>query len=66
MVRSGIKFIGVVKTASRNFPMNHVYLVNRFDTYILVRRKTPDYNACDILGCVWMDRDKNYFIEYGY
>ena len=65
---NGLKFVGVVKTATKKFPMRHlssVELEERGDTYGMVRRKTPNSNECDLLAYVWMDRDRRYFIASG-
>jgi hypothetical protein len=63
--KKGLKFIGVIKTATRNFP--HQYLgelvfQNRGDRKVLVSYEedgiTPAYYAA-----VWVDRDRRYFIS---
>ena len=63
---NGLRFIGVVKTATRKFPMAHLAaqeLENRGDRYGLVRRKSAeDKDECDLLSFVWMDQDRRYFI----
>ena len=63
---NGLKFIGVIKTATRKFPMAHLAaheLENRGDRYGLVRRKSgEDEDECDLLSFVWMDQDRRYFI----
>ena len=65
---NGLKFVGVVKTATKKFPMKHlssVKLKERGDTYGMVRRKTANSDECDLLAYVWMDRDRRYFIASG-
>lgn len=63
MKRLGLRFIGVVKTATRRFPLrwlSTVELVNRGDRKGLVA-KDADGNTV-MLAFVWMDRDRRYFI----
>ena len=61
-----LRFIGVIKTATRKFPMAHLAvqeLENRGGRYGLVRRKSAeDKDECDLLSFVWMDQDRRYFI----
>ena len=59
MVRNGLKFVGIKKTATRKFPITHIpsiELVNRGDTLSFVTRKTQYSNEYDIINCVWMDK----------
>jgi hypothetical protein len=60
------RFIGVVKTATRHFPMsylNTLVLNDRGDRQGVVRR---DINGQpDLMAFVWMDRDRRYFICSG-
>ena len=54
---NGLKFIGVVNTATRKYPMAHLSsqeLEKRGDRYGLVKRKTSPY-GCGLLAYVWMD-----------
>ena len=54
---NGLKFIGVVKTATRKYPMTHLASQEpekRGDRYGLVKRNTSPY-GCDLFAYVWMD-----------
>ena len=69
MVINGLNIVGVIKTAIRNFPMNHIShieLVNSGYTYGLVRRKTLDFYECDIMDYIWIERDKIYSVVSWY
>ena len=63
---NGLKFIGVIKTATRKYLMAHLAaheLENRGDHYGLVRRKSGEgEDECDLLSFVWMDHGRRYFI----
>lgn len=62
--RLGMRFIGVVKTATKQFPMkwlSEVELSNRGDRKGLVARNA-DGGDVNLLAFVWMDRDRRYFI----
>ena len=68
MYREGLKFIGVVKTATRKYPMKHfqaIELQKRGDRVGLVRRKKDGEGECDLLAFAWMDRERRYFICSG-
>ena len=59
----GLHFIGVVKTATKKFPMSYLSnleLVQRGDYKGLVARGTDGQPT--MLSFVWMDRDRRYFI----
>ena len=59
----GLRFIGVVKTATKKFPMSYLSnleLVQRGDYKGLVARGTDGQPT--MLSFVWMDRDWRYFI----
>jgi Transposase IS4 len=64
LFRLGLRFIGVVKTATRGFPKTYltgVELNNRGDFLALKASATadsPEYGAM-----VWMDRERRYFIS---
>ena len=67
--QEGLKFIGVVKTVTKMFPMKHLQSIelekrggggNRVG---LVRRKKE--GDCDLLAFAWMDRERRYFIRSG-
>ena len=60
--------IGVVKTATRKYPMKHfqaIELQKRGDRVGLVRRKKDGEGECDLLAFTWMDRERRYFIYSG-
>jgi hypothetical protein len=63
MQRIGLRFIGVVKTATRRFLLAYLSaleLVNRGDRFGLTS-KGPDGEPA-MLAFVWMDRNRRYFI----
>lgn len=63
MARIGLRFIGVVKTATRRFPQTYLSaleLVERGDRCGLIA-KDPD-GIPKMLAFVWMDRNRRYFI----
>jgi Transposase IS4 len=66
LMRHGLRFIGVVKTATKFFPMaylSQLELQVRGDRQGLITR---DSNGCpSLLAFVWMDRDRRYFIASG-
>ena len=60
-----LKFIGVVKTAHRKFPLTHlqsIELQKRGDRVGLVRRKKEGEGDCDLLAFAWMNIERRYFI----
>jgi hypothetical protein len=62
----GLRFIGVVKTATRHFPLaylSNLELENRGDRAGLVHYG-PDGNP-SLLAFMWMDRNRRYFIASG-
>jgi hypothetical protein len=66
LLKNGLRFIGVVKTATEKFPYNYlgklVLTGNRGDRRGLVRYH-PEINQPQMLALVWMDRDRRYFIS---
>ena len=63
MSRNGMRFIGVVKSATRQFPMTYlsqVELQDRGDRKGLVTRGGNEQPS--LLAFVWMDRQRRYFI----
>ncbi len=63
LIRYQFRFIGVVKTATKRFPMKHLsdrIMPHRGDRYALVR-KTAD-GIPDMMSFVWVDRDRRYFV----
>jgi hypothetical protein len=64
MERIGLRFIGVVKTATRRFPLAYLSaleLVQRGDRFGLTANG-PD-GSPSMLAFVWMDRNRRYFIS---
>jgi hypothetical protein len=60
----GLRFIGVVKTSSRKFPLAYLSsreMVNRGDRVGV--EACGDDGATRLLAFVWMDRDRRYFIS---
>jgi hypothetical protein len=66
LFRNGLRFIGVVKTATRGFPkafLSSVELANRGD-FLALKRVPADNESKPALGAfVWMDRERRYFIS---
>lgn len=63
MTKIGLRFIGVVKTATRQFPMaylNRIELSERGDRRGLIAKDSN--NQPSMIAFVWMDRDRRYFI----
>jgi hypothetical protein len=63
MERIGLRFIGVVKTATKKFPMAYLSgleLQQRGDWKGLIAKGTDGHP--NMLAFVWMDRDRRYFI----
>jgi Transposase IS4 len=61
--KMGLRFIGVVKNATRRFPMKalgHMELEKREDCRGLVHLDAD--NTPSMLAFVWMDRERRYFI----
>ena len=59
----GLRFIGVVKTATKKFPMSYLSnleLVQHGDYKGLVTRGTDGQPT--MLSFIWMDRDHRYFV----
>jgi hypothetical protein len=65
-MRLGLRFIGVVKTATRQFPMGYLSqleLQQRGDRKGLMMRGVDGEPS--LLAFVWMDRNRRYFIASG-
>lgn len=61
--RMRLKFIGVIKTSTRHYPMqylSHLTFHNRGDRHGVVSRD-PDGNP-NMMAFVWVDRERRYFI----
>jgi len=61
--RIGLRFIGVVKTATRKYPLAYLSsrdMVNRGDR-VGVEARNDD--GARLLAFVWMDRDRRYFVS---
>ena len=60
----GLKFIGVVKTAHRKYPMEYLSnlpIAGRFQHRSMVRKN--DQDNVTMAAIVWADRDRRYFIS---
>jgi hypothetical protein len=56
-------FIGVVKTATKRYPMSHLshlIMPNRGDRHALIKKTVDDIP--DMMSFVWVDRDRRYFV----
>jgi hypothetical protein len=65
MMRYGMRFIGVVKSATRQYPMSYlsqVELNNRGDRKGMVTIGGDTNSDPKLLAFVWMDRQRRYFI----
>ena len=63
--KNGLRFIGVVKTATREYPMQYLtdkVLGQRGDWRAVKVCKENDDDT-DLVAFVWMDRDRRYFIS---
>ena len=61
----GLRFIGVIKTATREYPMHYLghYVLEggRGDQKALLSHDTA--SGTDLMVFVWVDRDRRYFIS---
>jgi Transposase IS4 len=60
----GIKYIGVVKTATKQYPMAHlgkIEMKDKGDRYAMVAR--DENGQQEFLAFVWRDRERRYFIH---
>jgi hypothetical protein len=65
--RHGLRFIGVIKTATKQYPykcLHNKVLRERGDRYGLVQKKNNN-EECDVLAFVWVDQGRRYFIATG-
>lgn len=64
LFRIGLRFIGVVKTATAGYPMAYLGRKElpdgKGDRFGLV---TVDETGCQLLAFVWSDRDRRYFVS---
>jgi hypothetical protein len=63
--RIGLRFIGVVKSATRRYPMaylSQLEMTSRGEWKGLVTDGISD-GSCDLMAFVWVDRDRRYFIS---
>jgi len=60
----GLQLIGVVKTATRGYPMSTLSVLPLEDRgdHILYTHKTAD-GVADMLAVLWVDRERQYFIS---
>jgi hypothetical protein len=60
----GLRFIGTVKTATKEFPMGYLgrCVINegRGSRRALLSKKA--YDICSLMAYCWIDRDRKYFI----
>ena len=59
----GLEFIGIVKTATKKYPMEYLSakeLSNRGETVSLVRKNAT--GSLTMMAVLWMDRQRRYFI----
>ena len=59
----GLRFIGVVKTATRNYPMAHLKNkeFSKRGQWCSTVRKDSDGKP-DLMAVVWVDRERRYFV----
>jgi Transposase IS4 len=65
LMEMGLKFVGVVKTATKKFPMNRLSttrLHQRGDRYGLVHKNVVTGRP-KLIAFVWLDRERRYFIS---
>ena len=65
LMKFGLRFIGVVKTATKGYPMKYlskIELAERGDHYGVVSYDNNS-NSPNSLAFVWMDRERRYFIS---
>ena len=65
LMKFGLRFIGVVKTATKGYPMKYlskIELAEQGDHYGLVSYDNNS-NSPNSLAFVWMDRERRYFIS---
>jgi hypothetical protein len=64
--RLGLRFIGVVKTATKRFPLKHLYGLELRDCGDCEGLVSKGRNGQpSLLAFVWMDRNRRYFIATG-
>ena len=65
LMKIGLRFIGVVKNATKKFPMQYLSSIELLEgrgQYVGVTRKGDDDKDA-MMAYVWMDRDRRYFIS---
>ncbi len=69
LLKYDLRFIGVVKTATKKFPMNYLNRVQfhgaRGERKGLVRYQ-KDSNKPEMVAFAWLDRERRYFISTAY
>jgi hypothetical protein len=63
MIRNGLRFIGVVKTATRRYPKAHLSRIEFTQRGEFQGVVGIDGNNTGMYAFVWMDRDRRYFIS---
>ena len=61
----GLRFIGVVKTATKKFPMEYlknIVLNNKGDRHGVVLRDQGPGQQIKMMAFVWVDRERRYFV----
>ena len=63
LFKKGMKFTGVVKTATEGFPMSHLSRIEMSGKgqHLAMVSKSP--GGPDLMALVWTDRDRRYFIS---
>ena len=63
LYKSGMRFIGVIKTAHRGFPLAHLGStpMNSRGTWTSMTTTFSDTN-CEIGAVLWVDRERRYFV----
>ena len=63
MKKIGLRFIGIVKTATRIYPMSYLpkkEISSRGQWHSMVRKNADE--VPDLMAVVWVDRERRYFI----
>ena len=62
--RMGLKFIGVIKTATTKYPMSHLSVqeLSERGQHVCMIRKDEN-NSPSMMAVLWLDRERRYFIS---
>lgn len=70
LFKGGLRFIGVVKTCTKDFPMDHLQSLemsgDKGSMKGLLTKADPDNDDCQLLAFVWVDRNRRCFISSGF